>query len=183
MSLRFTTARDLFDAFPPARRDVDAEPNDDPSLDYVRALAGAGQLENALAFCAYLLPRREAVAWGCRCVRVLLPKLSESDEACLKAAEDWVRDPENDVRLAALEIGLNADHNSPTAWLARAAGWSGGNVLLDFDATAAASPQQTAQAVRAALLVTISRLAPASREEGLRSCVDAAVRMASEEVR
>jgi hypothetical protein len=140
-------------------------------------------LENALAFCAYLLPRREAVAWGCRCVRALLPELPASEQPGLAAAENWVRTPEDEQRVAALQYGLNAHHNSPTTWLALGAGWSGGNVLVDTDATAETLPQQTPRAVRAALLVTVSRLAPGSRQGGLRSCVDAAVRMATEQVR
>ena len=52
--IRFATARDLFDAFPTARQDVDAEPSDAAPLDYLKSLCDSGELAKAAAFCAYL---------------------------------------------------------------------------------------------------------------------------------
>ena len=62
--LRFVTARDLFEAYPVALDETDLEPTDAPSLDFMRALADSGEPEKAIGFCAFLLPRREAVGWG-----------------------------------------------------------------------------------------------------------------------
>jgi len=179
--VRFNTARDLMDAFPTAQQDIDVEPSDAPSIQFLRSLLAAGSFNQAIAFCAYLLPRREAVGWACRCVRRLDTQRSAAEEACLRMAEDWVVDPEESHRLAALEIGMRSDPGWPCSWLALAAGWSGGNVLLGIQATAMAPPQQTARAVRAALLTVISRLAPAERNAGLRSCIEDGLRIAAEE--
>jgi hypothetical protein len=181
--IRFVTARDLFDAFPTAARDVDAEPSDAPSLQYLRALADGEDLNKAVAFCAYLLPRREAVNWGCHCIRALDPKIPAAEQDGLRAAEGWVQVPEEERRLAALELGMRANPHWPSTWLALAAGWSGGNVLLGVQGTAPAPPQQTARAVRAAILTAVARLAPAERTEGQRTCLDAGIRLAAEEGR
>jgi hypothetical protein len=181
--IRFATARDVFDAFPTAHSDVDAEPSDVASLTYLRALADSGALNKAIAFCAYLLPRREAIWWGCRCLRNLAPSIPSPEEELLKAAEDWVEVPEEDRRIAALTLGMRSSHNWPSTWLALAAGWSGGNILLGINATAQAPPHQTAKAVRAAMAVAISRLAPAERAKGMRACVDVGIRLASDEGR
>jgi hypothetical protein len=177
--IRFVTAQDLFDAFPTAQQDVDAPPSNARSLEYLRSLAESEEPNKAVAFCAYLLPRREAVGWGCRCVKNLLPKLPADEEPALQAAEAWVRQPEEEQRLAALELGMRSSARSPTTWLTLAAGWSGGNVLLGIEATSMAPPQQTARAVRAAVLTTISRLAPAERDKGLRACIEDGAQIAA----
>jgi hypothetical protein len=178
--VRFATVRALFDAFPTAQTDVDAEPSDAAPLVYVQSLADRGELGKAASFCAYLLPRREAVRWGCWCVRRLADKLPPDEHAALRAADVWVEDPEEPSRMAALELGMSSDYGWPSTWLALAAGWSGGNVLLNMDARAMAPPEQTAKAVRAAVLTIASRLAPSERTRGLRTCVDAAIRIAAE---
>jgi hypothetical protein len=180
--IRFATAQDVFDAFPTAHDDVDADPTDVASLSYLQSLADGGAFKNAIAFCAYLLPRREAVWWGCHCIRTLATKLTPDEIELLEAAESWVEVPEEDRRLTALELGMRSNHNWPSTWLALAAGWSGGNIILGIHATAQAPPHQTAKAVRAAVLTAISRLSPLDRINGMRTCINAGVRLASDEV-
>lgn len=180
--IRFATARDLFDAFPTAQDDVDAAPSDAAALDYLRALADSGELKKAAAFCAYLLPRREAVGWGCWSVRRLADKLPAEEEPGVKIAEEWVAAPDEDHRAAALELGTRSDYEWPSTWLALAAGWSGGNIALGLEGVVAPPPpQQTARAVRAALAVAVARVTPGERQERLRTCVEAGIRIAAEE--
>ena len=178
--IRFAISRALFEAFPTALQDVGAEPTDAAPLEYLQSLADRGELDKAATFCAYMLPRREAVSWGCWCVRKLAEKLPPQEEASLRAAEDWVSVPEEACRIAALELGMRSNFGWPSTWLALAAGWSGGNILLGVQATATAPPEQTAKAVRAAVLTAKARLAPAQRNEGLRTCIDAAIRIATD---
>ena len=179
--IRFATARDLYEAFPTAQGDVDAEPDDLPALQYLQSLAQVGALNKAVAFCAYLLPRREAVWWGCRCVKALAPQLTAEEAPLFKAAEDWVAVPEDDRRITALELAARSNPNWPSTWLAFAAGWSGGNILLGVQATAPAPPQQTARALRGAVLTAVSRLAPAERNKGLRTCVEDGIKIADDQ--
>jgi len=177
--IRFVTAQDLFEAFPTASLDVDAEPNDQPSLLYLQDLADGEEPKKAVAFCAYLLPRREAVWWGCRSVRKLMPSQSAAELQLMQAAEKWIEVPEEEQRLVALDLGMKSNPNWASTWLALAAGWSGGNILLGIQATALAPPQQTPRAVRAAILSAVARLAPAERENGLRSCVADGIQIAA----
>ena len=96
--LRFTTARELFEAFPTARDDIGAEPTDEGPWAFLKTLLASPTPEDAIAFCAYLLPRREAVWWACQCVRVLAPPRDEAEQAALDTAETWVREPEESRR-------------------------------------------------------------------------------------
>jgi hypothetical protein len=73
MSLvRFATAQALFETFPELSRKIRAEPNEQFPTDFLRTLVAAGEMKDAVTFCSYLLPRREAVWWSCGCVRTPL---------------------------------------------------------------------------------------------------------------
>jgi len=178
--IRFASARDLYEAFPTAQSDVDAEPDDGAPIAYLRSLCTRGSPDKAVAFCAYLLPRREAVWWGCRCIRTITQAFSAEDAHLLQAAEDWVHVPEEDRRVSALELAHRSNPNWPSTWLAFAAGWSGGNILLGIEAKSPPPPQQTARAVRAAVISGVARLPPAQRHKALIDCVEDGARIAEE---
>src|ERR1700758_3958241 len=115
-TLRFAVASEVFEAFPTARNDIAAKPTSQPPLVFLRALAGGPTPDDALAFCAYLLPRREAVWWACQCVRALLGQPTEEDQVALQAAEAWVYEPDEERRRAALAIGRTAERNAASTW-------------------------------------------------------------------
>ncbi len=176
--LRFLTARQVFETFAAAGDDVAAAPTDEPPLDFLRARDREGEREDALAFAAYLLPRREAVWWACQCLRGLGVIATEGDAAALAAAEGWVRDPEEEVRRAALDVAERLPPGDPATWLAFAAAWSGGSMVsADFDPVPP-PPQLTAKAVRAALLLALGRVHQPDRERLAARCVASCIRFA-----
>src|SRR5207249_10179331 len=83
-SIRFATVRDLYEAFPTAEEDVELPPSDEPSLDFLNALVSKQSWNAAVAFCAYLLPRREAIWWGCQSIRRIQPNHSPHEAAALE---------------------------------------------------------------------------------------------------
>jgi len=177
--LRFTTARDLFEAFETAREDIRVEPADVPSLQFLNSLVAAGDLQNAVGFCAYLLPRREAVWWVCQSVRFIGRRISETDEAHLQAAEAWVNEPEEERRLTALDRGTEGDKTSPATWAALAAGWSGGAMVRNEHNAAPSPPHATPKAVIAAILLSTASMQREVRDRHLANCVQSAIRLAS----
>jgi hypothetical protein len=176
--LRFTTARDLFEAFETAREDIRVEPADVPSLEFLNSLVAAGDLQNAVSFCAYLLPRREAVWWACQSVRSTSRRINETEEAYLQAAEAWVHEPGEDRRLTALDLGMESDKTTPGAWTALAAAWSGGAMVRNEHNAAPAPPHATAKAVIAAILICTAAMQREVRDRHLSNCVRSAIRLA-----
>lgn len=174
--LRFETARDLFEAFPGAADELGIEPADEPSLAFLKSLSDTN-VDQAVGFCAYLLPRREAVWWGCQSIRALPAPRKLEEEQALKAAEDWVREPEDELRIAALNIGRESDYKLPATWLALAAGFAGPTVPFQ-DKVGQVPPEQTARAVRAGILIAASRIDLTRREELLRKCLEEGSRLA-----
>ncbi len=108
--VRFASARNVFEAFADLKRAA-PPPSDDPApLDYARALLSSPSPTDAIVFIAHLLPRREAVWWAVQCVRAMLG--AKADDEALRAADAWVRAPEEDNRNAALAIANAADHRA-----------------------------------------------------------------------
>jgi hypothetical protein len=175
---RFATAQDVFEAFPAARDDLDATPTAEPPLVFLNGLMRSDTPEDAVAFSAYLLPRREAVWWACQCVRSLQPSRSAEEDAALAAAETWVREPEEARRRTALNLGSNSDRSAPTTWAALAAGWSGGSMTPPDQPPAPCPPHLTAKAVRAAVLTALARIPVKQRAERLNACLEEALRLA-----
>jgi hypothetical protein len=175
--LRFETARDLFEAFPDVKEQVTIEPSDDPSLQFLASLAQQAP-DQAVAFCAHLLPRREAVWWACQSVRMLRAPATADEQRALQAAELWVKEPEEESRIAALNTGKLGDHQKPATWLALAAGWAGNTMPFD-DKWVPIRPDQTARAVRAAILIAAANRDMKSRDELLRQCIEAGGRLAA----
>ncbi len=177
-SLRFLTVRDLFEAFPMAQTDVGIEPNDEASLEFLSAQVKEEAWETAVSYCAYLLPRREAVWWGCQSLRRMRPHNAPIDAAALGAAEAWAKEPEEPRRRAALDLGSNGDTRSPATWMALAAGWSGGSIVPEYGMVAPA-PDQTARAIRAGLMIAMARVPNDETSKLLKPCIESGINLAA----
>lgn len=89
-------------------------------------LASAGFLIEAARCYAHALPRREAVWWACMCALHTAPDdLPEPDRAAREAAESWVRSQSEESRRTAMELAGKVGFQSPEAWAAVGAFWSG----------------------------------------------------------
>jgi hypothetical protein len=175
--IRFATARSVFDTFsdlshvaPPPR--AAAEP-----LDYARALIGSPNPNDAIIFIAHLLPRREAVWWGLECVRGLLG--AGAEDQALRAAEAWVRAPEEGTRRAALAAYGAGHQRAPTTWLAFAAGWSGGSVTPSDKDPLPAPPAACPMGVNTAVMLAACAGDPLGVIDRVKACAEAGVRFAN----
>ena len=87
---------------------------------------------DALAVVARTLPKRYVVAWACDCFRGVLagiPVVNDVDRAGLALTQQWLADPTEEHRRAALDFAEQGEFSSPGAWLAASAGWNGGSLL------------------------------------------------------
>lgn len=90
-----------------------------------RLLAGGFQAE-AARLLAHALPAREAVWWACQCAAYTAPAdLPRPQRAARELTEQWVRQQTDALRRAAMEQAQLAGLDSPEAWSAVAAFWSG----------------------------------------------------------
>lgn len=173
--IRFSEARQVFEAFPTAAQDIELAPSGESPLEFARRLLVPGRRYESIVYLAYLLPRREAVWWGCQCVRAAG---AVGDEDALAAAEAWVRDPTEGAQREALALGWARDARKATTWLALAAGQSGGSLAPEGAARVPPPPQATALCVKAAIILAIARTPGPMQFAWLAACVDAGIRFA-----
>ena len=115
---------------------------------------------------------------SCRSIRKALPFQSGDDDKALAFAEAWVEEPQDLQRRKALALGNQGNMRMATTWLALAAGWSGGSVVPPESGYVPAKAEQTARAVRTALLMTEARLPPASADAILSAWIEDGIRLA-----
>jgi len=181
MSLvRFATAQALFETFPELSQKISARPNEQFPTKFLQTLLTAGKVEDAVTFCAYLLPRREAVWWACRSARTPLGHIAEERVAPLLAAEAWVKEPDDEHRQTALELGTSGHCDDPLTWVALAAGWSGGFLVFGPDYSIPMPQYMTARAARTAILISALSVNRDQRPAWLQACVTDGVRLAEE---
>ncbi len=98
----------------------------------IAELMERGEQAEALAAAARSLPKRYVVAWACECFKALLagaPATNDVDRAGLALAQQWLADPTEANRRAALDFAEAGEFASPGAWIAASAGWNGGSLL------------------------------------------------------
>ncbi len=129
--------------------------------EFVAALAEAQLPVDALKFLAHLLPRREAVwlAWLCA-KKELEQQLNPAELGALAATEQWIREPSDQNRRAALEAATGASLESPAGCAALGAYLSGGS-MAPVELEAVPPPRYaTARAVFGCLVLTAVQSEP-----------------------
>jgi hypothetical protein len=168
----------LFETFPELTKEASLAPGDEIPVAYLKRLLAQDKLEEAINFCAHLLPRREAVWWACGSVRMLLGDIPRDRAACLVAAEQWVERPSEELQKAALKLGNESDSNDALSWLALAAGWAGGVMLAKSDGPVPMPLYLTARAARVAIQLAAVGLQKAERADRLKRCLADGIRLA-----
>jgi hypothetical protein len=169
--LGYRTARDLFLACPAIARDMKSPAAAQSPLDFCRALLAGRVPEEAVTFCAYLLPERAAIWWGHECLSHLAELLADRDVELLALVNDWVGQPGNPHHQAAVSDAVDLSPATPAAWIALSAAWRD----PAFDMTATGFP--AAHAVNAGILAGLARVSIADRFGVLSAFVEMGIQM------
>jgi hypothetical protein len=131
--------------------------------DALARLQAAGCLHEAATLAAHALPKREAVWWACMCAAAVPPvgALPPADAQARAAAEAWVRQSSADaLRRQAWAAAQASGFNSPEAWAAVGAFWSGGSMAPEGQPTVPPAEHLTGVAVSGAVLMAAVRGKP-----------------------
>ncbi|AZO09384.1 MULTISPECIES: hypothetical protein [unclassified Mesorhizobium] len=172
---RSRTARDLFLARPAIAMDMKTPPTDQLSIEFCRALLAGRVPEEAITFCAYLLPERAAVWWAHECLGNLAELLDGRDLELLALIRDWVGEPGDPRHRTAMETAAEAiPPATPAAWICLAA------VSHDNGAAHEVAPAHlpAGHAVSAGILAGLARVSLADRFAVLAAFVDMGIQIA-----
>jgi hypothetical protein len=145
---------------------------------FVADLVASRQYPAAVDFLAHALPPREAVWWGCICLRHAAPELAPPEQAACKAAVDWVLDPTDDIRQAAQKPGEAAGLATPAGGLALAATWTGGSLAPPKLPAVPPGPFLPAKAVAGAIKLAAAKGDPSRMADTQRLFVELGVGVA-----
>ncbi|HEY8506467.1 MAG TPA: hypothetical protein VIL46_17930 [Gemmataceae bacterium] len=131
--------------------------------EFFDALLGASLFGDGIAFIARLLPKKQAVWWGCLCVWGAERHASKAPvEAALGAIVRWLREPTEENRRAVGDAAREAGPTSAAGMLASAAFLSEGSMSLPGQPEVLPKPHYTGKLVAAAVLAA-SRKGGAAR--------------------
>lgn len=102
--------------------------DDIATKEFVALLVEKELLKDALRLIAHLLPRREAIGWGCLCVRHALASLNLPVPEVQLAAERWVAQPSEENRWAARHMADAEKPKNASAFLAWAVFFAGHSI-------------------------------------------------------
>lgn len=122
--------------------------------------------EDALAFLAYALPKREAIWWGLECVRALTPAQAPAPiAAALAAVQAWVDQPGEEQRRAAMPAAEAATFGTPAGCAALAVFFSGGSLAPPDCPKVPPDEKLTARTIAAAVVLGILTAEPDKADE------------------
>jgi hypothetical protein len=121
-------------------------------------LEAGGFLLEATRFVAHALPHREAVWWACMCASHTAPAdLPDTDRQAREVAEDWVRQQGDKPRRIAWSLAEASGFQTPEAWAAVAAFWSGDSMAPEGLPAVPPAPHLTGTAVAGAVALAAVR--------------------------
>jgi len=128
----------------------------------LEALIAAKRMPEAMRLIAHAMPKREVVWWGCMCARAVPGSaLPAPDAEALTAAEAWVRKPDEANRRAAMAAAQKTGFQTPEAWAAVAAFWSGGSMAPEGQPVVPPADHHTGLAIAGGVVIAALRGNPA----------------------
>ena len=149
--------------------------------EFLEALEARERHASALSFLAHALPPREAVWWGCLCLRqASADALPPAEADALKSAAEWVLEPTEERRRVSTGHAEAAGVGSAAGCLATAVGWTGGSLSPPDPKIPVVppGPHLPAKAVAGAVLLASARAEPAHIAGVQRSFVELGVGVA-----
>ncbi len=146
---------------------------------FVEQLVQLRQYVDAFDFLAHALPKREAIWWACLSVRhAQAPALPAKEFAALKAAVEWVLEPDESRRRAAQAAGEAADFGTPAGCAALAVYGSGGSLGPAIFPDVPPGPYMTAQAVSGSITMASAAGDPGTMPDVGRELVELGIAIA-----
>jgi len=147
------------------------------TLSFLNRLCDEGLFHDAFVTLARVLPRQYAIIWGDRCLQFAPGSdVSDGEQHCINIARQWISNPDETLRRAALDAAEALEFDGPYAWFAAAVGFSGGS-LTPRDLDEVPPPQHLTAVAIAAYLVMLSVMDPATMKETSRKMIDTGLEM------
>jgi hypothetical protein len=92
--------------------------------EYLQTLQEHNQSEDSIKLLAHGMPERESTWWAAQSARKVADPGNAADQAAIKAADAWVKNPSPATREQAAAAAAKTDYQTSGAWAAQAAAWA-----------------------------------------------------------
>jgi hypothetical protein len=173
------TAEEVCRSLPAGGLALSPQPGASPGAFLEQLISGA-KFNEAVHFLAFALPKREAVWWACLCARSVLGDPAPPPVlAAVEAAEAWVYRPTDETRRNAMARAQAAKFDSPGAWAAVGAFWSGGSIAPPDLPAVPPAPHLTGVAVAGAITLAAVQTEPALADQKRQRYIEFAIDIAN----
>ena len=98
----------------------------------VRRLAEHEEHQPALSLLARHMAKPYAIGWAAACLKTV--GVAKQDAEAVDCVDEWLAGQDDAVRQRAAKLAAERDYATAGAWLAAAAGWTGGSLAPDGEA-------------------------------------------------
>ena len=147
------------------------------TLAFINRLCDEELFHDAFVTLARALPRQYAIIWAERCFASSpTDSYSAGERNCLEIVRQWLKNPSDSMRQAAMDAAETLEFKTACAWLGAAVGFSGGS-MAPPDAPEVMPPEHMTAVAIAAALTLLSVSEPETMVEGSRKMVDDGIAM------
>lgn len=147
------------------------------TLSFLNRLCDEGLFHDAFVTLARVLPRQYAIIWGDRCLQLApADDISDAEQHSINIARQWISNPDEALRRAALDAAEALEFDGAYAWFAAAVGYTGGS-LAPRDLEEVPPPQHLTAMAIAACLLLLSAKEPETMAETSRKMIDTGLEM------
>jgi hypothetical protein len=138
---------------------------------------------DAIRFLAHTLPKREAVWWGCLCLRMVAgPNLGPKQTQAFQSAVRWVLDPNQANCQAAEAAGRAAGFATPAGCLAMSVFWTGKSLTPPNQPAVPPDPLLTANTLTGVILMAATEGEPGNTPKNQRQFLSMGISVANREL-
>jgi hypothetical protein len=134
------------------------EANETPP-EFLGRLMQLRNLDSALEFLAFALPRRCAVAWLVRSARTMT-ELTPEEQTMISIAGEWLKTPVDSLRRKLFAECQTIETARPVHWIGSAAFFSSGSIAPEGSPVVAPGPKVAGQCVFAGITMTVLAAPP-----------------------
>jgi hypothetical protein len=116
-------------------------------------------LDSALQFLAFALPRRCAVAWLVQSAKEMT-ELTPEEQTAITIAGDWLKSPVDSLRRKLFAEGQSVEPSRPVHWIGSAIFFSSGSIAPEGSPMVAPGPKVAGQCVFAGITMTVLAAPP-----------------------
>ncbi len=176
--IRFTSAVQVFQNYPNLEEEMTPPGGDVSPQDFTLEVLKGEDPYSAILFFAHVLPKREAVWWGLRCVTGLDQDKTPEDQKMLALVTAWVQDGDEEARLSVKAAVDDFKGDSASLWIGHAASLSGGSISPNPEFRVDTLPHLTAVCANGAVQLALGALGPGVREAAIQDCISAGISFA-----